>query len=192
MLRRIIAIALGLGAWGMAGAQALPTASRLADVQLGGTFSLAKSDYVSTLWRGAGFYADIDVDHHLGLELDFHQVAGSEPILYERTYELGPRYVRHKGRFAPYVKAMYGRGVFNFAGRDLAGQPFLAANLAYNLFAGGGGLDIETRPGLNIRLFDYEYQDWHSFPPHGLTPSVLSFGVAYHFHGDVTRNGLAK
>lgn len=192
MLRRIIAIALGLCACGMAGAQALPTAARLADVQVGGTFSLAKPDYTSTLWKGLGFYADADLVHNLGIELDFHQVSGAGPVLYERTYEIGPRYVRHKGRFAPYVKGMYGRGVFNFAGTNANGQQVAVANLAYNLFTGGGGLDMEARPGLNIRLFDYEYQDWHSFPPRGLTPSVISFGVAYHFHGDVTKNGLAK
>ena len=31
----------------------------------------------------------------------------------------------------------------------------------------------------NLRV-DFESQRWLSFPPHGLTPNVFSFGIAYH------------
>ena len=34
--------------------------------------------------------------------------------IYERTYEVGPRYVLHYGPLAPYAKFMIGQGVFNF------------------------------------------------------------------------------
>ena len=52
---------------------------------------------------------------HIGLMLDFHQVNAPSPkIEYERTYEIGGRYVLHYGRLQPYAKLMYGRGVFNF------------------------------------------------------------------------------
>jgi hypothetical protein len=73
---------------------------------------------------------------------------------------------------------MYGRGVFNF--------PYDVANLAYNLFAGGVGADVRVLPYLNLRL-DYEYQRWLSFPPTGLTPQILTVGVAYHFPGSLKR-----
>ena len=99
--------------------------------------------------------------------------------MYERTYEIGPRYVRDYGRFSPYVKAMYGRGVFNF-------PPQNAANLAYNMFAGGAGVDYRVLPYLNVR-FDYEYQDWSSFPPTGLKPQLFTIGAAYHFPGHLRR-----
>jgi hypothetical protein len=47
---------------------------------------------------------------------EFHQVNDSNSIvgIYERTYEIGPRYVRKYGRLERYAKLMYGRGVFNY------------------------------------------------------------------------------
>ena len=168
-------------------AQATPTASRFADLQAGVTFSFANPDY-GTNWHGYGAYADLDLRYRLGLEFDFHQLSGPNPVLYERTYEIGPRISYPiKYRFIPYAKAMYGRGVFNFAGTDPSGNAVQIANLAYNITSFGGGVDVKTIRGLNLRVIDYEHQRWGSFPPHGLTPGVFSFGVAYHFHGNLTR-----
>jgi hypothetical protein len=165
-------------------AQASPTAGKAADVQVGGTFSYVNPDYGTSAWHAYGFYADVDFRYHLGVEFAFHQASGSDPILYERTYELGARYVYPMhDRFLPYAKANLGRGVFNFEGSTGTGPPFQVANLAYNIQAIGGGLDLRVLPGLNVRVVDYEYQWWDGFPPHGLNPSLVSFGVAYHFHG---------
>ena len=156
-------------------AQASPTASRRADLQIGVGFTVGKSDYSLHDYKGGAAYATLDLTNHLGGEFVFHQVDSPDnDQAYERTYEIGPRYYRTYGRFAPYVKAMYGRGVFNF--------PLGEANLAYNIFAGGGGTDIKILPYLNVRA-DYEYQRWGSFPPDGLTPQIVTIGVAYHFNG---------
>ena len=162
-------------------AQASPTARKAADVQIGGTFSVLNPDYGPSHWYGYGFYADVDFRYHYGVEFAIRQQSGPEPILYERTYELGGRYVYPLGdRLAPYVKGNLGRGVFNFSGGI---PPIQVANLAYNIQAVGAGLDVHVLPGLNVRVIDYEYQWWDGFPPHGLNPQVFSFGVAYHFHG---------
>jgi hypothetical protein len=168
----------------LARAQAAPTATRRADLQAGGTFSIVYPDYEYGTWKGYGAYADLDLSHHLGVEFDLHDAPGNKPILYERTYEIGPRYTRtiHE-RYVPYAKALIGRGVFNFAGLNSSGQTVNVANLAYNIYALGGGLDIHVKPYLNVRAFDFEWQNWGSFPPNGLDPRLLSFGVAYHFHG---------
>jgi opacity protein-like surface antigen len=48
------------------------------------------------------------------------------------------------------------------------------------MFAGGAGLDYRVLPYLNVRA-EFEYQKWMSFPPNGLTPSVITIGAAYHF-----------
>jgi hypothetical protein len=76
---------------------------------------------------------------------------------------------------------MYGRGVFNYP--PLFGDPKLGpiANLAYNIFAIGAGVDYHVVPSLNVRA-EYEYQQWLSFPPNGLTPRIFSVGMAYRFH----------
>lgn len=165
-------------------AQATPTAEKVADVQVGATFSYVNPDYGGNPWHAYGFYADVDFRYHFGVEFAFHQASGSDPILYERTYELGGRYVYPlHDRFLPYVKGNLGQGVFNFEGSVPGGPPVEVANLAYNIQAIGAGLDLRVLPGLNVRVVDYEYQWWDGFPPHGLNPNLISFGVAYHFHG---------
>jgi hypothetical protein len=154
--------------------QAKTTASRAGDLQVGGGFTTANSDYVTNQIRGFGFYSDFDLREHFGVEVDFHQLSDPNSAVYERTYEVGGRYLRHYGRFVPYAKALYGRGVFNF--------PLNEANLAYNMMVGGGGVDIAVHPRVNIRA-DFEYQDWLSGPGlhDGLAPTLITIGVAYHF-----------
>jgi hypothetical protein len=196
-VKRFLALIALAGSCTVLSAQATATATKRADLQLGGSFSIAKpdcsflnnapTDCDSFKFKGYGVYGDLDVKYHLGLEVDFHQVQGTDSILYERTYEVGPRFSYPIGsRFVPYVKAMYGRGVFNFPGyiSTTGGtQEVAVANLAYNIFTGGGGLDVKVLPGLNIRVIDFEYQRWENFPPKNINPAVVSFGVAYHFHG---------
>jgi len=154
-------------------AQANSTISRLGDLQIGGGYTSANSDYLANRIRGLAFYADFDFYKNFGVEAEFHQASDPNPTkLYERTYEVGGRYARHYGRFAPYGKLLVGRGVFNFIDDE--------ANLAYNMGAVGGGVDVSVHPRINVRA-DFEYQVWSSFPPNGLTPSLVTIGVAYHF-----------
>ncbi|AFL89685.1 hypothetical protein Terro_3471 [Terriglobus roseus DSM 18391] len=155
------------------------TASRAADLQIGLTYSGAPiSDrslflYESNRLYGFGGYATLDFKAHYGIEVNIRQLnSGSGDKVYERTYEVGGRYIRHYGRFGPYGRASYGRGVFNFRND--------AANLAYNLYAFGGGVDVNLVPSINLRG-DFDYQKWMGFPL-GLSPMVVTAGIAYHFH----------
>jgi hypothetical protein len=164
-------------------AQALPTASADGELQIGAMFNFGNSDYRPQKFKGYGFYTTFDFRNHLGIEGEFHQLNDPDAVdgVYERTYEIGPRYVLHYGRYHPYAKLMYGRGVFNYP--PVFGDPKIgpAANLAYNLGAIGGGVDYRVLPGMNVRV-DYEYQRWIGFPPNGLSPWIAGVGVAYRFH----------
>ncbi len=158
-------------------AQAIPTATRRGDLQIGAGYSDAASDY-GNHFTGYNVYGDFDFLSHFGVEAEFHFVkeGGSDPNysnIYEKTYEIGARYFRTYGRVSPYGKIMIGRGVFNYPLYD-------HANLGYNLYAPGAGVDIHVTSYLNVRG-DFEYQQWPSFPPNGLGPAVLSIGAAYHF-----------
>jgi opacity protein-like surface antigen len=173
MLKTLIALTLAGGAC-MAHAQARPTASRLAEAQVGGSYVNAQSDYGGR-FNGFGLYADLDFRRGFGAEAAFHYISsGNSNGIYERTYEIGGRYSRHYRRFQPYGKFMVGRGVFNFPGNQ--------ANLAYNLYAFGGGTDYRVLPNINVRV-EYEAQKWLSGPllDNGLSPGLLSVGAAYHF-----------
>jgi opacity protein-like surface antigen len=157
-------------------AQSLPTASRAADLQIGGGFVFARSGYNFTpihLYGGA-IYADLAIRPHWGAEFDFHHTRASEDsTVYERTYELGPRIFLTRGRITPYAKVLLGRGVYNFRNN--------VANVAYSMYTFGGGIDYAVTRSINVRG-DYEYQNWVGFPLGTLHPSVATIGVAWHFH----------
>jgi len=177
LFTRVLVIIGMIGAIPMLHAQASPTASRSADLQVGVGFTNANTDYLPNRINGGAAYFDFDFTRHLGVEGVFHFVKdGKGSDIYEKTYEIGGRYHLTYGRFVPYGKIMYGRGVFNFPA--FPGYPH--ANLAYNLFAGGAGLDYKILRHLNARA-DFEYQRWLSFPNNGLAPTLLTVGAAYHF-----------
>jgi hypothetical protein len=154
-------------------AQAMPTATRAADIQIGIGFTGAKTGYEPQTYPGFAIYADVDPRPHWGLEAEIRQVSSGDQSR-QRTLEVGGRYLRTYGALVPYAKAMYGRGSFRY--------PFGFTQLSYNLFAGGVGVDIKATRFIHARV-EYEYQQWMSFPNGGLHPQLITFGVAYHFEG---------
>ena len=157
-------------------AQALPTASRRADAQIGAGFTLGHSGYEHGTFRGLTAYAGLDLRPHLGVEIDFHQInSRSSNKSYQRTYEIGPRYFRTYGVLIPYIRGMYGRGNFNY--------PYGLTDLPYNVFSAAGGADFKLNNSLRLRA-DYEYQSWLSFPNGGLHPQLVTIGIAYHPGGN--------
>jgi Outer membrane protein beta-barrel domain len=157
-------------------AQSKTTASRAGDLQIGGGFVFARSGYNFTpiTLIGGSLYTTFDMRSHWGGEFDFRHVkASQDSTIYERTYEIGPRVFIARGPMIPYAKVMYGRGVYNFSNN--------IANVAYNIYTFGGGADFQVRRSINVRA-DYEYQNWMGFPLGTLHPSVVTIGVAYHFH----------
>jgi opacity protein-like surface antigen len=159
----------------VARAQSMPTASRPGDIQFGGGFTLGRSGYNfnKISLTGGTAYATFDMREHWGFEAVFHQVKpSSDPTIYERTFEIGPRFFLTRGRLAPYGKVLIGRGVYNFSGS--------IANIAYNLYTFGGGADFTLTPTINLRA-DYEFQNWLNFPIATLHPSLFTIGAAYHF-----------
>lgn len=150
-----------------------PTATKRADLEVGGGYVFASPDYSNVPFRGITGYAALDFAPHFGAEFDIHQVyTTGDDNIYERSYEIGPRYVRHFGRYNPYLRLSYGRGVFNFSYNE--------ANLAYNIFAGAAGIDIRVKPHIYARA-EYEAQDWLKFQGRNLQPDVFTIGAAYHF-----------
>jgi hypothetical protein len=174
VLTRVIFFIGLLGAAPILHAQSAPTASRALDLKIGGGFATANSDYADR-YNGGAAYVNFDFLPHIGLEGEFHFVKDPSD-LYEKTYEAGPRYFRTYGKFVPYAKVMYGRGVFNFPPLADGFRP----NLAYNLVAAGIGVDYKVKRYLYVRA-DWEYQNWFGFQNSSLSPSILTVGAAYHF-----------
>jgi hypothetical protein len=153
--------------------QAIPTASRAADVQIGAGFAIGQSDYVQHTFPGITAYADLDFRPHIGAEAEFHDIADSRGSrMAERTYELGVRCLRTYGPLVPYAKGMTGIGQLKY--------PQGLTVFDYWIFAGGAGLDLKLTGRIHVRG-EYEYQRWSSFPNGGLAPQIVTFAVAYHF-----------
>jgi hypothetical protein len=170
-----IALSFLLGGSSVLFSQALPTATRAGDAQVGIGYSLGRPDYIPQTFQGFAAYGDFDFRPHFGVEAEFHQVNHTSGYQsFERTYEIGGRYLRTYGPLVPYVKAMIGHGDF--------GYPYGETELGYTMYAGGAGADFKLGPYLRIRA-DYEFQRWTSFPNGGLTPQIVTIGIAYHLAG---------
>jgi Outer membrane protein beta-barrel domain len=184
-LKALVFIGL-LGGTSMLHAQASATATRSLDFKVGGGFTTLSSDYLPSRFNGGAVYADLDFTRHFGAEAEFHFAKDSSGSgEYEKTYEIGGRYFRTYGRFVPYAKVLWGRGVYNFTQPYRVGSngslDFLpVANLAYNLVAAGAGADYKLQRHFYVRG-DWEYQHWFSFQGSSLSPNLITVGLAYHF-----------
>jgi hypothetical protein len=172
------ACVLGLTTWSHA--QAVPTATRSSSLQLGGGFTYARPDFGSKSIEGLTIYGDFDFSRHLGIEGDIHFINLITPTdISENSYLIGPRYHFRYRRFTPYAKALFGFGRFGYQAPNQFGTP--ASTFNYGAYSLGGGVDLRATKHLNVRAFDFEYQKWPSFGKSGITPIVMTVGVAYAF-----------
>ncbi len=155
-------------------AQAPPVEHRVGQLQAGAELSFVHLDYSTDNPRGYAGYGTFDFLSHVGLEAEVRSATGRG--ITETTYSAGPRVLYRFDAFTPYVKALFGGGAFSIKG---GAQPGQAATFKVATF--GGGLDYALSRHFNVRVFDYEYQRWISFPPRGLQPNAVSFGIAYRF-----------
>jgi Outer membrane protein beta-barrel domain len=156
-------------------AQASPTASRTAALQIGVGATFISPDYTNHYMKAFSIYGNYDIGQHLGVEGDFHYSIITPADLSENSYLLGPRYKWRYKRFEPYAKGLLGIGRFGFQ----QGYYPVASSATYFEYALGGGLDVRATRHINVRAFDVEFQKWPGFEPHGLSPIAYTFGVAY-------------
>ena len=146
------------------------------------TYSNANSDLTSKRIAGVSAYATFDMYKNFGLEADVHLLSLWTPQDFaEKSYLVGIRYSRHIRRYQPYVKGLGG------IGQTIAQQPYVTSFIQdtpehFAAFAIGAGVDVRLPHNINLRAIDFEEQFWPAFDPHGITPKIISVGVAYRFH----------
>jgi len=114
-----------------------------------------------------------------GRWLRFNQVDG----IYEDNYLIGPRLPIYKLRFwraTPYAKVLIGYGKLNFENNNGWGR--------YTALSYGGGLDVKMTNRIDLRLPDFEYQQWPQWSEgttsnYTLMPYGISVGVSYRVLG---------
>jgi opacity protein-like surface antigen len=162
-------------------AQATAAATRGGIAQAGVGYTLSNEDeYPGRYLQGMTLYGTFDLNNHIGLEGNVHLVSlfKSYYDYKESSYDAGVRWAQHYRRFTPYAKGLVG---FGHATAPNPNQIVGGSTPGtYFLFALGGGLDYGISEKINLRA-DFEYQRWPSFPPHGLTPPLLTIGAAYRF-----------
>jgi hypothetical protein len=161
-------------------AQAIPTAVRNSSIQLGAGYSFASPDYGRKKIQGYTIYGTFNFTRHWGIEGDIHRLDVITPLDFgQDSYLLGPRYSFRFGRFMPYGKGLLGLGTFKTDFDPRSGRKNYSHT--YKMWAAGGGVDMTMSRHWNLRLVDFEYQNWPGFGQNGLTPYVFTFGAAYTF-----------
>jgi hypothetical protein len=197
MKRSIFAILFILAVAGVisARAQVVPSAfAKGLSLTAGGEASAFQPDYtgygipehapVANYLYGIGTFVDLKVTPWVQFEgegrwLRFNQTYG----IYEDNYLVGPRlpiYRAHFWRATPYAKVLIGWGKLNFEDGNGWGR--------YTALSYGGGLDIKMSKRINVRLPDFEYQQWLNWTEgagktYNLLPYGVSVGVSYRILG---------
>jgi hypothetical protein len=169
-----------LGCSSFAYGQAMPGASRPIEVQAGAGFSFASPDYGSEYApyiKGITVYGDATYHRLMGIEAEVHYDSILTPDdIGENTYMIGPKVsFLHEQWVSMYAKGLGGLATFEY-------QPSTYPKPhsdSYGAFALGGGIELHVSPHIFIRAIDIEQQWWPGFSPHGLTPFVTTFGIAY-------------
>jgi hypothetical protein len=161
-------------------AQATPAATRGGMAQVGAGYTFSNEDeYPGKHLQGASIYGTFDLNNHLGIEGDVHMASVFKSYFNykETSYDAGLRWAEHYRKFSPYAKGLVGFGHSS----AVTPQQIVGGSTpgSYFLFGLGGGLDYSLSDKFNVRVVDFEYQRWPNFPPHGLTPPLFTFGVAY-------------
>lgn len=165
--------------------QAIPAATR-GTVQIGaGVYGASDDEWPNAPYAyGLTFYGTMEATDHLGGEADIHLMDLKKiNTLAEDSYELGPRFTLHRGRFEPYGKVLFGLG------HTSVQPPIYVPHTPGTFFeiSFGLGLDYRITEKIDARG-DFEYQDWTSFhsspqnPGNRLNPGLLTVGVAYRFN----------
>lgn len=141
----------------------------------GGSFSAYRVGYGQRTLLGPAVFIDATTRGPLGIEaearwLNLHETAD----VHDETYLVGPRFAfKPLGRFHPYAKVLFGIGQFTF--------PYNYAHGSYFVLAPGAGCDFHINRRIDLRLADFEYQDWPQFT-YGALPSYgISSGIRIRF-----------
>jgi hypothetical protein len=188
----VLLMLLSIGALS-AYSQVVPSAfARGLSITAGGEASAFQPDYTgfgipassSTYLYGIGTFVDVRFNPWVQIEaegrwLRFNQADG----IYEDNYLIGPRLPIYKLRFwhaTPYAKVLVGYGKLNFENGNGWGR--------YTALSYGGGLDVKLTRRINLRLPDFEYQQWPGWSEgttntYTLSPYGISVGVSYRVLG---------
>jgi hypothetical protein len=155
--------------------QAVYTADSRTRIQAGIGVLALNPDYTDAKVVGLSAWGDYDFSRYVGAEISAHfeNIITSTDIA-EDSYMIGPRFTYRRRRMTVYAKAMVGRGTITNQLYNLSSS--------YNLYAFGGGLEYKLGRRWNVRVLDFEQEEWINFQPHTLGPTAVTIGLSYIIH----------
>ena len=156
-------------------AQAIYTANQNNRIQVGVGAVVINPDYTEGNVLGFSGWADYDFSKYVGVEFSTHLGEFITPgDITEDSYMLGPRLTYRRQKLTVYGKALVGRATITNQNFNLSSS--------YNMFAFGGGVEYRVLHKINVRVVDFEQQQWPDFMPHALSPTAITIGVSYIIH----------
>jgi hypothetical protein len=154
-------------------------------LQAGGMFSVFQPDFngdwpsaalypvagSGSALAGAGVYVDAGFTRWFGIEAEGRWLRWNGAIK-QSNYLIGPKIpITSLGRYNIYGKALVGGSKMSFGVWQATGS--------FTTIALGGGAERRVGRKLNLRVIDFEYQDWPKWGNSSLKPYGVSAGVAY-------------
>ena len=170
-------------------AQALPTATKAAEISVFGGYTPTAPDFGRFTFNSFTTGADFTLFPHWfvdpSVEARFNYAHAS--TVSEHSLLIGPRLQKDLmgDRLHPYVDFLLGSGTIGYHAAPYSSDPSTSGHeMSY-----GGGVDFDISHHLSLK-FDFQQQALNmgtnkTFKPQGgdytLTPHTFTFGVTYHF-----------
>ncbi len=170
-------------------AQALPTATRGAEINAFGGYAFTTPDFGPAAKTGFMAGADFTLfpPLHFDPSVEVRFTEAHANAISEHSLLAGPRLQKDlaNGRLHPYVDVLFGTGTIDYHPVLHTGEPSDSGRaLSY-----GGGIDFSISRRLSVKM-DFQQQSWNLganqfLKPQGgdytLTPRAYTLGVTYHF-----------
>ena len=170
---------------GVAGAQAVPTATQRLDLSVfgAGTGTYTELGGGKNTGITAGF--DVTFRNYFHVRPSF-EVRGTYPIDSGtvdglKDVMVGLKVQKDYGRVHPYLDVLYGRGSIDYEDGGVIINNFRYDRTTTNIFAGGAGLDLRVTRKFDVKG-DVQFERWNTpvTDTGVIYPIPISVGIVYH------------
>jgi hypothetical protein len=161
-------------------AQAIYTAGKLSDIEVGGGFLDENSDYGKQPVSGIAVWGIYNINRTIGLQAEGNFGTIRTPAdIQESNFGIGPRVSAHWHHTSLYGLFVVGLGMVTNNPQDVPSFRPESARNPYGIFGFGAGVEYRVSRKIVVRPIQIEVQKWTAFTPHTLSPMLYTFGVSY-------------
>jgi opacity protein-like surface antigen len=186
----LLALPIAAAAPSMSG-QALPPAVLRVPLEVGASYTQARSGYTTNSLKGISVVVDKNILTHLSVESTYRRLSDTnDPLnnaytLSETSVTTGIRYGKTFGPVTPSLSLGGGIGILSTDFNDTKGIAYAPA------WTGGAALGVKVTQSISVRA-EVGYQRWMPVLnfDHGLSVHLVSVGMFYRFPSRVARGAI--